>query len=143
MAVIETNGLSDRGLYSQVMANLGKAYSQYGVGDGNYPNVDDILTDRALYNVWMRNLLNAKIFIDGMGITNRTAQAQGVSAVRVPIMAPPPYVPRTITMQPYTGNYLPGTPGNDGLENRNLPNTPQTDGVDIYFNQVYDHPTVI
>lgn len=143
MAVIETNGLSDRGLYSQVMANLGKAYSQYGVGDGNYPNVDDILTDRALYNVWMRNLLNAKIFIDGMGVTNRTAQAQGVSSVRVPIMAPPPYVPRTITMQPYTGSYLPGTPGNDGLENRNLPNTPQTDGFDVYFNQLYDQPTVI
>ncbi len=143
MAVIETNGLSDRGLYSQVMANLGKAYSQYGVGDGNYPNVDDILTDRALYNIWMRNLLNAKIFIDGMGVTNRTAQAQGVSSVRVPIMAPPPYVPRTITMQPYTGSYLPGTPGNDGLENRNLPNTPQTDGFDVYFNQLYDQPTVI
>jgi len=143
MAVVETQGLSDRVLYSQVMANIGKAYSDYGVGNGNYPNVEDILTDRALYNVWMRNLLNAKIFVDGMGITNRTAQAQGVSAVRVPIMAPPPYLPRTITMQPYTGNYIPGTPGNDGLENRNLPNTPQTNGFDVYFNQVYDHPTVI
>ena len=34
MAVVETSGLSDRILYSQVMTNLGKAYAQYGVGDG-------------------------------------------------------------------------------------------------------------
>ena len=143
MAIIETNGLSDRALYTQVMSNLGKAYSNYGVGDGNYPNVQDILTDRALWNVWMRNNLNARIFVDGMGITSRTAQAQGVSAVRVPLMAPPPYTPRTIGYSPYNGVHVGGTTGNDGLENVNLPNVPETNGVDVHFNQVYDQPTVI
>ena len=98
MAVVETSGLSDRILYSQVMTNLGRAYEQYGVGDGNFPNVEDILTDRILYNVWMRNNLNARIFIDGMGITSRTAQDAKASSVRVPIMMPPRYKPRTITI---------------------------------------------
>ena len=143
MAVVETSGLSDRILYSQVMTNLSKTYQQYGVGDGNFPKVDDILTDRALWNIWMRNNLNARIFIDGMGITSRTAQAENASSVRVPIMAPPRYAPRTITIGQYPGNSAKGTPGNDGLENRNLPNTVQTNGVDVPFNQLYDDATII
>lgn len=143
MAVVETSGLSDRILYSQVMTNLGKAYAQYGVGDGNYPNVDDILTDRVLWNIWMRNNLNARIFVDGMGITSRTAQAKNASSVRVPIMAPPRYSPRTITVGQYPGSSVNGTPGNDGLENRNLPNQPQTNGIEIPFNQLYDDATII
>lgn len=143
MAVVETSGLSDRILYSQVMTNLGKAYAQYGVGEGNYPNVDDILTDRILADVWMRNNLNARIFVDGMGITSRTAQAQNASSVRVPIMAPPRYAPRTISIGQYPGGTVQGTPGNDGLENRNLPNTVQTNGVEVPFNQLYDDATII
>lgn len=143
MAVIETSGLSDRILYSQVMTNLGKTYAQYGVGDGNYPNVQDILTDRVLWNVWMRNNLNARIFVDGMGITSRTAQAQNASSVRVPIMRPPRYSPRTITVGQCADNNITGTPGNDGLENRNLPNVVQTNGVEVPFNQVYDDAAVI
>lgn len=143
MAVVETSGLSDRILYSQVMTNLGRAYEQYGVGDGNFPNVEDILTDRILYNVWMRNNLNARIFVDGMGITSRTAQDAKASSVRVPIMMPPRYKPRTITIGQYPGGSIQGTPGNDGLENRNLPQTPQTNGVEVPFNQVYDDACVI
>lgn len=143
MAVIETNGLSDRTLYTQVMANLGKAYRNYGVGDGNYPNVEDILTDRALWNVWMRNNLNARIFVDGLGVTSRTAQAQRASSVRVPIMAPPRYAPRTIAVGQYPNATQGGTPGNDGLENRNLPNAVETNGVEIFFNQLYDDACVI
>lgn len=143
MAVVETSGLSDRILYSQVMTNLGKTYAQYGVGEGNFPNVDDILTDRVLWNVWMRNNLNARIFVDGMGITSRTAQAKGASSVRVPIMLPPRYSPRTITIGQYPGGTDKGTPGNDGLENRNLPNTVQTNGIDVLFNQLYDDATII
>lgn len=143
MGVVETSGLSDRILYSQVMTNLGKAYEQYGVGEGNYPNVDNILTDRILYNVWMRNNLNARIFVDGMGITSRTAQDAKASSVRVPIMMPPRYKPRTITIGQYPGGSIQGTPGNDGLENRNLPQTPQTNGVEVPFNQVYDDACVI
>ncbi len=143
MGVVETSGLSDRILYSQVMTDLGKAYEQYGVGEGNYPNVDNILTDRVLYNVWMRNNLNARIFVDGMGITSRTAQDARASSVRIPIMMPPRYKPRTITIGQYPGGSIQGTPGNDGLENRNLPQTPQTNGVEVPFNQVYDDACVI
>lgn len=143
MAVVETSGLSDRILYSQVMANLGRTYRQYGVGEGNYPNVEDILTDRALWNVWLRNNLNARIFIDGMGITSRTAQDERASSVRVPIMLPPRYSPRTISIGQYPDGAIKGTPGNDGLENRNLPNVVQTNGVEVPFNQLYDDAAII
>ncbi len=141
--VIETNGISDSTLYAQVVAGLTKSYNSFGKGNGNYPNAKDILTDRGLYNVWMRNLLNSKIFADGKGFKSMTAQAEGVSAVRVPIMAPPSYAPRTISLTDYPGHSIPGTPGNDGLENAELPDQLQTDGVDITFNQVYDKATVI
>lgn len=143
MAVVETSGIGDRTLYSQVMANLAGAYENNGVGEGNYPNVKNILTDRILADLWMRNNLNARIFVDGMGITSRTSKDMRASSVRVPIMRPPRYAPRTITVGAYPGGYKQGTPGNDGLENRNLPNTPQSDGTDIYFNQLYDDPVVI
>ena len=141
--VIETSGISDSVLYSQVMSGLVASYNNYGTGNGNYPNASDILTDRGLYNVWMRNLLNAKIYADGMGYTSRTAQAEGVSSVRVPIMSPPAYAPRTISISPYPGVNVPGTPGNSGLENNTLPEAIESNGVDIYFNQLYDRATVI
>ncbi len=140
--VIETQGLSDKVLYSQVMTNLKAAYDNYGVGNGNYPNAQDILVDRVLANIWMKNVLDAKIFADGMGITSRTG-AEGAALVRVPIMAPPRYSMRTISLNACLNGRLQGTPGNDGLENRNLPNTIQTNGVDIPLNQVYDDATVI
>lgn len=141
--VIETNGISDSTLYAQVVAGLTKSYNSYGKGNGNYPNARDILTDRGLYNIWMRNLLNAKIFADGKGFKSMTAQAEGVSSVRVPIMAPPSYAPRTIALRDYPGHAVPGTPGNDGLENAELPDQIETDGVEIFFNQVYDKATLI
>lgn len=141
--VIETNGISDSVLYSQVMAGLTKSYNDYGKGNGNYPNVQNILTDRALYNVWMRNLLNARVFADGMGFMSRTALDTRASSVRVPIMAPPSYSPRTLQIQAYPGAVIPGTPGNSGLENTELPDHVETNGVDIPFNQLYDKATVI
>lgn len=143
MAVIEIEGLSDRSVYAQVMTNLRAAYDNYGVGNGNYPNVKDILTDRVLDNVWMRQMLSAKIYADGLGYTSRTAQAKGASSVRVPIMAPPAYAPRTISLGVYPGTTLPGTPDNDGLENTELPEVPQTNGIDIFFTQLYDKAHVI
>ena len=123
-AVIDTEGLSDKVLYSQVMTNLRTAYDNYGVGNGNYPNASDILTDRILNNIWLKNILDARIFADGMGITSRTG-VEGASIVRVPIMAPPRYSMRTITINASLNGVLQGTPGNDGLENRNLPNAIQ------------------
>ena len=143
MAVIETNGLSDRALYSQVVAGIGKAYENYGVGDGNFPNVDDIMTDRVLYNIWERNNLNERIFIDGKGITARTAKDARASSVRVPLMAPPRYAPRTISTNQSINGVLKGTPGNDGLENTNIPQGLATNGVEINFNQIYDDAAVI
>ncbi len=140
--IIDTEGLSDKILYSQVMTNLTKAYDNYGIGKGNYPNVDNILTDRILANVWMKNILDARIFADGMGITSRTG-VERASLVRVPTMAPPRYSMRTISINASLNGVLRGTPGNDGLENRNLPQTIQTNGVDIALNQVYDDATII
>lgn len=140
--IIDTEGLSDRILYSQVMTNLKGAYDNYGVGKGNYPNVSDILTDRILQNIWMKNILDARIFADGLGITSRTGDERA-SLVRVPIMAPPRYNMRTITIQASLNGVLQGTPGNDGLENKNLPNVVQTNGIDLPLNQVYDDATVI
>ena len=140
--VIETSGLGDRVLYSQVMANLRQAYDNYGVGNGNYPNAEGILTDRILANVWMKNILDAKIFADGLGVTSRTG-GENASIIRVPIMAPPRYSMRTITLGTALNGQLTGTPGNDGLENRNLPNAIQTNGVDVPLNQVYDDATII
>lgn len=140
--VIETSGLSDKVLYSQVMTNLRGAYNNYGVGDGNYPKAEGILVDRILENIWMKNILDARIFADGMGITSRTGDARA-AIVRVPIMAPPRYSMRTITVDACINGRLTGTPGNDGLENKNLPNVIQTNGVNIELNQVYDDATVI
>lgn len=140
--VIETSGLSDKVLYSQVMTNLRGAYNNYGVGDGNYPKAKGILTDRILENIWIKNILDARIFADGMGVTSRTGDARA-SSIRVPIMAPPPYSMRTISIDACLNGKLHGTPGNDGLEDVHLPNTIQTNGVDIPLNQVYDRATVI
>lgn len=140
--IIDTEGLSDRILYSQVMTNLKGAYDNYGVGKGNYPNVSDILTDRILQNIWMKNILDARIFADGLGITSRTGDSRA-TLVRVPIMAPPRYNMRTITIQATLNGVLQGTPGNDGLENKNLPNVIQTNGIDLPLNQVYDDATII
>lgn len=142
MALIETNGLSDGAAYAQVMSVLKGAYSNYGVGAGNYPNVQGILTDRILSNIWLKALIDKAIFADGRGVTKRTG-VEGASQVRVPIMAPPPYAMRTLTIQTSANGALIGTPGNDGLENTNLPNMPQTNGVDVVLNQLFDNSTVI
>lgn len=139
--VIDTNGVSDSVLYSQIMSGLTTAYNNYGTGAGNYPNVQDILTDRILEKIWMRNILNARIFADGMGITSRTGVV-GCSSVRVPLMAPPRYSMRTISIAASATQSIPGTPGNSGLENVNLPQQVSTNGVDVYLNQLYDDATV-
>ena len=142
MAIIETNGLSDRVAYAQVMSNIQGAYNNYGVGDGNYPNAKGILTDRILSNIWLKALIDKSVFADGKGVTKRTG-VEGCSSVRVPIMAPPPYAMRTLTIATSADGALQGTPGNDGLENNNLPNIPQTNGVDVYLNQLFDNATVV
>lgn len=140
--IIDTEGISDSVLYAQVMTGIKGAYANYGVGNGNYPAVKSILTDRILQNIWMKNVLDARIFADGLGVTSRTG-AENASLVRVPIMAPPRYSMRTITIQATLNGVIAGTPGNDGLENKNLPNAIQTNGVDVPLNQVYDDATVI
>ncbi len=140
--VIDTTGLSDRSVYMQVAANIAGAYEQYGTSPGNYPKADTIMTNRILNDIWAANYLDNKIFIDGMGVKSVTSMDVRASGVRVPLLAPPPYNPRTIALQPYVGVNNEGTPGNDGLENRNLPNVPQTNGVEVVFDQVYDQATV-
>lgn len=143
LSVIDNTGLNDATVYAQVMAGLRGAYSKYGVGPGNYPNAKGILTDRILNNVWLKNNLDARIYIDGKGITSIISMDARASSVRVPLMLPPPYAPRTLDINNCNGESTGGTPGNDGLENNCLPNTIQTDGVDVTFNQIYDRATVI
>lgn len=143
LSIVDTHGLSDSVVYSQVLSGIKGAYNKYGVGDGNYPNVKGILTDRILNNIWLKNNLDARIFIDGKGITSVISMDARASSVRVPLMAPPPFAPRTISVDQCGNNGITGTPGNDGLENNCLPNTVQTDGVDVVFNQVYDRATVV
>lgn len=140
--VIDTTGLSDRSVYMQVAANIAGAYENYGTSSGNYPKVDTIMTNRILNDVWTANYLDSKIFVDNLGVKSVTSMDMRASAVRVPLLAPPPYTPRTIAMQPYTGVNNAGTPGNDGIENFNLPNVPQTNGVEVFFDQLYDQATV-
>lgn len=143
LSVIDNTGLNDATVYSQALSGLKGAYNRYGVGNGNYPNVKGILTDRILNNVWLKNNLDARVFIDGKGITSVLSMDARASGVRVPLMAPPPFAPRTLDINNCNGESTGGTPGNDGLENNCLPNTIQTDGVDVVFNQLYDRATVV
>lgn len=140
--VIDTQGLSDRSVYMQVASNIAGAYSNYGTSAGNFPKVDTIMTDRILSDVWTANYLDARIFVDGLGVKSVTSMDTRASAVRVPLLAPPPFAPRTIAMDASATESTVGTPGNNGVENKNLPNVPQTNGVNVQFDQVYDQATV-
>lgn len=141
--VIDTSGLGDRAMYSQVMSNLRGAYEKYGPGPGGYPRAEGMLTDRILNNVWAKNFLDSRLYVDGYGVTSVTTMDTRASSVRVPLMAPPPYTPRTVELEQCANESIPGTPGNSGLENNNLPSVAQAMGVDIPLNQVYDHSFVV
>lgn len=141
--VIDTSGLGDRAMYAQVMSNLRGAYEKYGPGPGGYPRAHGMLTDRILNNVWAKNYLDSRLYVDGFGVTSVTSMDTRASSVRIPLMAPPPYNPRTMSMQKCAGTDVPGTPGNDGLENNNLPYVAQAMGVDVDFNQLYDQAFVV
>lgn len=138
---IDVNGLSDRSVYMQVAANIAGAYENYGTSSGNYPKIDTIMGNRILNDIWTANYLDARIFVDGLGVKSVTSMDTRALAVRVPLIAPPPFAPRTIAVDTHAGAGA-GTPGNDGVENINLPNVPQTNGVEVTFNQVYDQATV-
>lgn len=141
--VIDTSGLGDRAMYSQVMSNLRGAYEKYGPGEGGYPRADGMLTDRILNNVWAKNYLDSRLYVDGYGVTSVTTMDTRASSVRVPLMAPPSYNPRTVMLEQCAGTSIPGTPGNDGLENNNLPFVVQAMGIDVTFNQIYDQSFVV
>ncbi len=139
---IISTGLSDTQVYLQNAANL-KAPFNYAKQSGQFPAFGDIMVNRRLSSMWQVLHLDARIFVDGLGVTSMSAEAEDAAGVRIPFLAPPPRRMRTLGITPCpTGETL-GTPGNSGPFNVNLPNAMQTNAVDIWFNQLYDEAAQI
>ena len=139
---IISTGLSDTQVYLQNAANL-KAPFTYQNNSGQYPAFGDVLVNRRVASMWQLLHLDARIFVDGLGVTSMSAEAEDAAGVRIPFLAPPPRRMRTLGITPYMGGQPNGTPGNSGPFNVNLPNSMQTNAVDIWFNQLYDEAAQI
>lgn len=139
MENIISAGLSDTQVFLQNAVNL-KAPFNLPKNSGQYPELTgSTLINRRLASMWLMYHFDARIFVDGLGVTSMSAESENAGGVRLPFLAPAPRRPRTLatTLCPGDTGYN-GTPGNGGPFNRNLPNSMQTDGVDIDFVQVYD-----
>lgn len=134
---IMSNGLSDTAVYLQNAANL-KAPFNLDIQSGQYPAFGNIAVNRRLSSMWQLLYLDNRIFVDGLGVTSMSAEAEDAAGVRIPFLAPPPRLMRTLGITPYSGVEPNGTPGNSGAFNKNLPHAMQTNAVDIWFNQLYD-----
>ncbi len=139
---IISTGLSDTQVYLQNAANL-KAPFTYQNTSGQFPAFGDVLVNRRVASMWQLLHLDARIFVDGLGVTSMSAEAEDAAGVRIPFLAPPPRRMRTLGIAPYMGAQPNGTPGNSGPFNVNLPNAMQTNAVDIWFNQLYDEAAQI
>ena len=139
---IISTGLSDTQVYLQNAANL-KAPFNLTKQSGQYPAFGDIMVNRRIASMWQLIHLDARIFVDGLGVTSMSAEAEDAAGVRIPFLAPPPRRMRTLGITPCIGGTPSGTPGNSGPFNVNLPNGMQTNAVDIWFNQLYDEAAQI
>ena len=139
---IISTGLSDTQVYLQNAANL-KAPFTYQPNSGQYPAFGNIMVNRRVASMWQLLHLDARIFVDGLGVTSMTAEAEDAAGVRIPFLAPPPRRMRTLGITKSLGGEPNGTPGNAGPFNNNLPNSMQTNAVDIWFNQLYDEAAQI
>lgn len=139
---IISTGLSDTQVYLQNAANL-KAPFTLTKQSGQYPAFGDIMVNRRIASMWQLIHLDARIFVDGLGVTSMSAEAEDAAGVRIPFLAPPPRRMRTLGITPCIGGTPSGTPGNSGPFNVNLPNGMQTNAVDIWFNQLYDEAAQI
>lgn len=134
---IISSGLNDTAVYLQNAANL-KAPFNYQYNSGQYPAFGNVLVNRRLASMWQLLYLDSRIFVDGLGITSMSAEAEDAAGVRIPFLAPPPRLMRTLGITPCINGTANGTPGNSGPFNANLPHAMQTNAVDIWFNQLYD-----
>lgn len=135
---IISTGLSDTQVYLQNAANLKQPFD-LPKNSGQYPELtNSTLVNRRLASMWQLLHLGARVFVDGLGVTSMSAEAEGAAGVRIPFLAPAPRRPRTLATSLCPDGTYNGTPGNGGPFNNNLPNAMQTDGVDIWFNQIYD-----
>lgn len=139
---IISTGLSDTQVYLQNAANL-KAPFNITKTSGQFPAFGDIMVNRRLASMWQLVHLDARIFVDGLGVTSMSAEAEDAAGVRIPFLIPPPRRMRTLNIKPCINGDGSGTPGNGGPFNINLPNGMQTNAVDIWFNQLYDEAAQI
>lgn len=140
---IISTGLSDTQVYLQNAANL-KAPFNLTKNSGQYPAFGDVMVNRRVASMWQLLHLDARIFVDGLGLTSMSAEAEDAAGVRIPYLAPPPRRMRTLGITPcLNAEGDGGTPGNSGPFNKNLPNGMQTNAVDIWFNQLYDEAAQI
>lgn len=139
---IISTGLSDTQVYLQNAANL-KAPFNYTKESGQYPAFGDVMVNRRVASMWQILHLDARIFVDGLGVTSMSAEAEDAAGVRIPFLAPPPRRMRTLGITACANDEPGGTPGNSGPFNKNLPNAMQTNAVDIWFNQLYDEAAQI
>lgn len=138
MAELITQGLSDSVAYLQAVANVNAPYPDITPDSGQYPLFNNTLINRRLSNVWLASHLAQRVFVDGLGVTSMTAEAENVGILRIPMLYMPPRNKRTLGTQQCPSDTTDGTPGNNLPFNNNLPYGVQTNGVDIKFNQTYD-----
>lgn len=139
---IISSGISDTAVFLQNAANV-KAGFDIKPSSGQFPAFGDVLVNRRLASMWQVVHLDERIFVDGLGITSMNAESEDASAVRIPMLVPPPRRMRTLDITPCGTGKHGGTPGNSGPFNNNLPNQMQTNAVDIWFKQVYDEAAQI
>lgn len=143
MAELITQGISDSTAYLQAVANVSAPYPNVTPNSGQFPLFNNVLVSRRLSNIWLASHLAGRAFVDGLGITSATAEAEGVAMLRVPMMYMPPRIKRTLGTRMCPSDKADGTPGNNLSFNNNLPRSVQTNGFDVKFTQVYDEAVQI
>lgn len=136
--LVISTGIPDTQMYLQAIANVDAPYD-VKPQSGGYPLVGDILVNRKLANRWIAVNLAKRAFVDGMGVTSVSAEAENVGFLRFPLLYLPPRLKRTLgTKLCPSDDTANGTPGNNEPFNKNLPHGLITDGYDMKFTQEYD-----
>lgn len=140
--LVVSSGISDSQAYLQAVANV-KAPFSVPKNSGQYPLIGNILVNRRLANMWQAIHLASRIFVDGMGVTSVTAEAEDAAYIRIPQLFMPARRKRTLGTQLCPNGEMDGTPGNNEPFNKNLPSGMQTDAVDLKLVQEYDEAAQI
>lgn len=141
--LVISTGMPDTQMYLQAVANADAPY-EVTPSSGNYPMVGNILVNRKLANRWIAVNLSSRAFVDGLGVTSVSAEAENVGFIRFPLLYLPPRLKRTLGSRLCpSDDGKNGTPGNNEPFNRNLPHGLVTDGYDMKFMQEYDEAAQI